>query len=68
MAKYRIKEYDYGTHKRYCVQKKLIFDIWLNTDNIDANITGVYDTLQEAKDVIKSKLTKIKTKIIYINK
>jgi len=67
MRQYRIKEYDYGTHKNYEVQRKLIFNIWFNPDNADASTTGIYDTLKEAKDVIKTKLRKIKTKIIYIN-
>ena len=64
MQTYRIKEYDYGTNKNYCVQRKSILGFWYNPDNIDAYTTGFYDTLNEAKEVIKSKLTKVKTRIL----
>jgi len=61
---FRIKEYDYGTFKNFCVQRKSIFGFWYNPDNTDGYTTGYYDTLQEAKDIIKSKKIKVKTKII----
>ena len=63
MKTYRIKEYDYGTDKTYCVQRRSIFGFWYNPDNVDAYTTGFYDTLEEAREAIKRKLTKCKTKI-----
>lgn len=65
MAKYRIKEYIFGAHKNYLVQRKSIFGFWYNPDNIDADTTGWYDTIEEAKEVIIHKLTPIKTKIVW---
>ena len=65
MKKYRIKEYDYGENgKSYVVQKKSILGFWYNPDNCDAYTTGVYDTLEEAKQILRRKLTKIKTRIV----
>ena len=61
---FRIKQYDHDTHRNYCVQRKSIFGFWYNPDNIDGYTTGFYDTLKEAKDVIKQKLIKVKTNII----
>lgn len=64
MATYRIKEYDFGTRKDYCVQRKSIFGFWYNPDNVDAYTTGWYDTLEEAQRILKMKLTKTKTRIV----
>lgn len=66
MAKYRIKEYDYGTRKNYVVQRRSIFGFWYNPDNVDACTTGWYDTLEEAKEVINQKLTPTKTKVVWV--
>ncbi len=60
MKTYRIKEYDYGTRKTFCIQRKSIFGFWFNPDNVDAYTTGWYDTLEEAKEVIKRKRTPVK--------
>ncbi len=64
MAKFRIKEFDYGKHKSYVVQRKSIFGFWYNPDNIDACATGSYDSLEEAKEMLDQKLTKVTSKII----
>ncbi len=64
MKTYRIKEYDFGFTQNYVVQRKSIFGFWYNPDNIDGATTGWYDSLKEAKEVIKRKLIKIKTRII----
>lgn len=64
MKTYRIKEYDFGTRKAYCVQRKSIFGFWYNPDNVDAYTTGWYDTLEDARRRVKMKLTKVKTRIV----
>jgi len=64
MKTYRIREDDYGTHKSYCVQRRSIFWFWYNPDNVDAYTTGFYDTIEEAREAIKRKLTIIKTRIV----
>lgn len=68
MAKYRIKEYDYYQNKGYVVQKKSILGFWYNPDNKDAYVTGSYDTLDEAKEMIKIKTTVIKSRVVYNHK
>ena len=65
MTRYRIKEYDYVTHKSYVVQRKSIFGWWYNPDNVDAYRTGWYDTIEEAEEELAKKAIKTKTKIIY---
>ena len=65
MAKYRIKEFDHGTHKNYVVQRKSIFGFWYNPDNVDAYTTGWYDSFEEAKEVINQKLIPTKTKVVW---
>ncbi len=64
MKKYRIKEYDFGKHKSYVIQLKSIFGFWYNPDNINAYITGWYDSLEEAKEMLNQKLTQVKSKIV----
>lgn len=66
MTKYRIKEFDYNGFKQYEIQKRfLFFNWWYNPDNIDAYTTGVYDTYEEAKRILKLKLNKKpKTRIV----
>ena len=64
MKTFRIKEYDYGTHKSYEVQRLSIFGFWFNPDNVDAYTTGSYGSLEEAKEAISRKSTPIKTRII----
>ena len=65
MAKYRIKEYDYESHKNYKIERKSIFGFWYNPDNIDAYTTGWYDSLEEAKDALWRKLIHIKSKVVF---
>ena len=64
MKTYRIIKYEYRKNKTFCVQRKSIFGFWYNPDNIDGYTTGYYDTLEEAKDVIKDKLFVVIRKVI----
>lgn len=65
MAKYRLKEYDYETHKSYLLQRKSIFGFWYNPENIDANTTGWYDTEEEGIQSIKKRQIKAKKKVVF---
>lgn len=69
MKTYRIKKITYNIKNiAYIIQRKSIFGFWYNPDNIDGNITGVFKSFEEAKERIKEKLTKEKSKIVYYNK
>ena len=65
MATYRIKEYAFFKRKGYLIQRKSIFCFWYNPDNVDAYTTGWYDTLEEAKEMLEQKLTKVKSKVVF---
>jgi len=57
MKKYRIKEYDYGTHKDYEVQRKFLNLFWYNPSNIDANTSGFFNTIESAEKFIESNIS-----------
>lgn len=65
MKRYRVVEYEHCKHKIFEVQKKSMFGFWYNPDNVDGNLTGCYDTLKEAKEIIESKLAPINKRIVY---
>lgn len=59
---YRIKEvrspsYGQNSTVEFCIQRK-IFGIWYNPLNVNADITGWYETLEEAKEMIRVLKTK----------
>ena len=54
MAKYRIVKHEYPNgYIEYEVQKKILGLFWWNFENIDANTTSFYDTIEEAEMAIK---------------
>jgi hypothetical protein len=54
MAKYKIVKHEYPNgYIEYEVQKKILGLFWWNFENIDANTTGFYDTIEEAEMAIK---------------
>jgi len=67
MGKYRIKEYDFRTHKEYVIQQKSIFGFWYNPANINIWETECYDNIEEAKEAVSRKLITPKTKIVWEN-
>lgn len=65
---YRIKEYDYGFHhgshsKRYIVQKKSFLRFWYNPYT-GASKSWSFDTLKEAKEMVKMETNPIKVRIV----
>jgi len=67
--KYRIIERSSKNHTSYKVQKRLLFGIWYNfnnIDDIDACITGVYNTEKEAREAIEVHKQGVTLKIIDI--
>lgn len=67
MAKYRIIERKYPNgHTDYEVQKKILGLFWWNFNNIDAVVTGFYDTLEEAKMAIEMDRSTTKKTIINV--
>lgn len=57
MKAWRIKKCSNSFNERYILQRRLFgFLWWHNPDNIDGAITGVYDTLEEAKDAYRRKV------------
>lgn len=66
MAKYRIVKHEYPNgYVEYEVQKKVLGLFWQNFENIDAETTGFYDTVEKAEMAIK--IDKEKPKITIIN-
>lgn len=64
--KYRIKQYEFNGNTWFKVQKKLGFlPFWYNFNNINGDITGIYDTYNEALRAIQENAAK--TKITYHN-
>ena len=58
MSVYRIKKTEHCGSEWFTLQKRLFgFLWWYNPDNIDAYITGQYDTLEEAEEAHKEKIT-----------
>ena len=56
-TKWRIKKVTKGKQNCYILQKRLMGVLWwYNPDNIDANITGVYDNLWDAKEAYAIKV------------
>ena len=48
MAKYRIVKHEYPNgYVEYEVQKKVLGLFWWNFENIDAETTGFYDTVEK---------------------
>ena len=64
MSKYRIIEYNNPFFVTFKVQKRSFFGWWYNFENVDACITGYYDTVTEARDAIDRHRSKTKMKII----
>lgn len=64
MKKYRIKEFQYYNRKGYEIQRRSIFGFWYNPDNVDAYTTGEYDTLEEAQEMLRQKLTTVKSEVV----
>ena len=64
--KYRIIERSSKTYTSYVVQKKSFFGVWYNFNNIDACITGVYNTEKEAREAIEAHKEGVTLKIIDI--
>lgn len=65
--KYRILKHSNKSHTSYKVQKKSFLGIWYNFNNIDAYITGVYSTEEEARKAIDVHKEGVTLKIIDIN-
>lgn len=65
MKQYRILEHTNNVTKSsyYTIQRKF-FGIWFTLDNFDAYTTGTYQFLDEAKNTLKMKLSKINTKVV----
>lgn len=51
MSKHRIVEHTCVANTQYEVQKSFL-GFWYNFQNINADITGFYDTLEDAEEVI----------------
>ena len=65
MAKYRILKREYPNGQiEYEVQKKILGLFWWNFENVDAILTGVYSTLEEAEMAVKMHKEKPKLTII----
>jgi hypothetical protein len=65
--KWRIKKQKGGYGEWYILQKRFLgFLWWYNPDNIDGCITGVYGTLEEAKEIHKKKTTPLTTEYLEI--
>ncbi len=67
MKAYRIVEIEHDGDKTYLLQKKSIFGFWYNSDNIDAYVTGYYDTLEGAKKSIRRKTSPRNKRVVYEN-
>jgi len=65
MKKYRVVEYEYCKHKIFEVQKKSMFGFWYNPDNVDGNLTRYYDTIEEAKEIIRRKIALTTKRVVY---
>jgi len=62
LTNWRIKSVTYGVNSygvkqsKHVLQKRLFGVLWwYNPDNVDADLTGVYDTYQEALDEYNAK-------------
>jgi hypothetical protein len=63
--KWRIKKESSGYGESYTLQKRMLgFLWWYNPDNIDGCITGVYDSLEEAKEEYRRKVTPTKAEFL----
>lgn len=63
--KYRVVEIQYYNTIKWEIQKKSIFGFWYNPLNKDAFTTGIYFSLEEAKNAINRLMYKPKSKIVY---
>jgi hypothetical protein len=60
--KYRIKEVKSPSYRQnmtveFCIQRRVL-GIWYNPLNVNADITGWYETLEEAKEMVRILTTK----------
>jgi len=67
MKKYRIKKHINCYGNSFEVQRKSIFGFWYNYENVDANVTGFYDTLNKAKKSIECKKQGSVNKVVWIS-
>ena len=65
MKKYRIVEHKHLDGGNFVLQKKSIFGVWYNPDNIDAYTTGWFDSLNEAIKAIERKIAPVQKTVIY---
>lgn len=65
MSDYRVVEITNGYGSTYKVEKKSWLGFWYNPLNIDAYTTGYYDSLEEAKRVIREITTNTTKKVVY---
>ena len=63
MRQYRIKEHKHQNKEWFTIERKF-FGMWFMLDNIDANTTGVHDSLTIAKKVLASKIERISRRIV----
>jgi hypothetical protein len=56
MKTYRIWEEHFVGKSQFLVQRKSIFGFWYNPNNVDANTTGWFNTLSEAREYIRFKI------------
>jgi len=65
--KWRIKKQKDGYSARYILQKRFLgFLWWYNPDSFDVWTNGVYDTLEEAKEIHRKKTTPLTTEYLEI--
>ena len=66
MAKYRIIEHDFTTHKSYEAQVKSWLGFWKNIHPEDGYGEGYFESLEAAEQDIIISSTKLKSKVVRV--